>query len=82
MRKEIKKMLEKKDLSAQGAKTEFINDIYSFMMKVLDDKGKSQYKECFVRDGSSIMCNLPADYFNFFNIPENTRIEIKFIAKK
>ena len=39
MRKEIKKMLEKKELTVQGAKTEFINDVYSFMMKVLDDKG-------------------------------------------
>ena len=73
---------DKKELTAQGTKTEFIKSIYSWIMETLDKKGKSQYKDCFKIEGSSIMCYLPDDYFNFFTIPENTRIEMKFIAKK
>ena len=73
---------DKKELTAQGTKTEFIKSIHSWIMETLDKNGKSQYKDCFKIEGSSIMCHLPDDYFNTFSIPENTRIEMKFIAKK
>lgn len=73
---------DKKELTAQGTKTEFIKSIHSWIMKTLDKNGKSQYKDCFKIEGSSIMCYLPDNYFDFFAIPENTRIEMKFIAKK
>lgn len=74
--------MEKKQLTAQGTKAEFINSIYNWLMKTLEQNDKSEYKKCFTIEGSSIMCALPDEYFNLFSIPENTRIEMKFITKR
>jgi hypothetical protein len=51
-------------------------------MKILKDMGNEQYSDCFKIEGSSIICNLPPNYFNLYDIPENTKIEMKFITKK
>lgn len=74
--------MKKKELSAQSAKTEFINSIYGWLMRTLKDMGNEQYQPCFHIEGSSIMCDLPDNYFNKFIIPSGTKIEMKFIVKK
>lgn len=72
----------KEVLSANKAKAEFVQSIHHWLMLTLERNGKEEYKDCFTIDGSSIMCNLPINYFNNFDIPANTKIEMKFITKK
>ena len=74
--------MEKEKLSTQATKAEFVKSIHNWLMKTLETNGKAEYKDCFTIQGSSIMCNLPSNYFNLYEIPEGTRIEMKFIAKK
>lgn len=74
--------MEKKVLSAQATKAEFISSIYKWLMTTLEANEKEEYKECFTIEGSSIMCSLPDNYFNLYSIPENTRIEMKFVSKR
>jgi hypothetical protein len=49
---------------------------------MLKTKGKEEYNDCFKVEGSSIMCNLPQEYFAAFEIPKDVKIEMKFILKK
>lgn len=72
----------KKELSSTAAKAEFIKSIHSWLMKTLKQNDKEEYSNCFIIEGSSIMCYLPEIYFDKFIIPENTKIEMKFISKK
>ena len=72
----------KEVLSANKAKAEFIKSIHNWLMLTLERNGKSEYKDCFIIEGSSIICNLPTNYFNNFDIPANTKIEMKFVSKK
>lgn len=72
----------KEVLSANKTKAEFIQSIHHWLMLTLERNDKEEYKNCFTIEGSSIMCNLPTNYFNNFDIPTNTKIEMKFISKK
>ena len=72
----------KEILTATKTKSEFIQSIHTWLMRTLEQNDKSEYKNCFTIEGSSIMCNLPVNYFNNFDIPEDTKIEMKFISKK
>lgn len=72
----------KKELSAQSAKNEFVKSIHYWLMKTLEKNGKEEYSNCFTIEGSSIMCQLPPNYFDMYDIPVNTKIEMKFISKK
>ena len=74
--------MDKKELSTNAAKAEFVKSIHHWLMRTLEQNGKSEYKNCFTIEGSSIMCQLPQDYFNLYSIPENTMIEMKFISKR
>lgn len=74
--------MDKKELSAQAAKTEFVKSIHNWLMNTLKQNGKEEYSDCFTIEGSSIMCNLPDNYFNLYTIPTNMKIEMKFIVKK
>lgn len=74
--------MDKKELSAQATKTEFVKSIHHWLINTLKQNGKEEYSDCFTIEGSSIMCQLPADYFNLYSIPANTKIEMKFISKK
>ena len=69
-------------LSARATKDEFIKSIHTWLMRTLEQNDKSEFKDCFTIEGSSIMCNLPENYFNLYDIPANTKIEMKFISKK
>ena len=69
-------------LSAQATKMEFINSIHNWLMRTLRERGNEQYCDCFKVEGGSIMCNLPSNFFDRYDIPAGTRIEMKFIAKK
>lgn len=72
----------KETLNATKAKAEFVKSIHTWLMRTLDQNEKSEYKKYFTIDGSSIMCELPDNYFNSYNIPPHTKIEMKFITKK
>ena len=74
--------MDKKELSTNAAKAEFIKSIHNWLMRTLEQNNKSEYKDCFTIEGSSIMCNLPTNFFNNFEIPAGTKIEMKFISKK
>ena len=74
--------MEKKELNAQGTKVEFIKSIHKWLMRTLKENGSEQFCDCFTIEGTSIMCQLPPEYFNEFSIPANTKIEMKFISKK
>lgn len=69
-------------LSSTATKAKFIDSIYNWLMRTLDEVGNGQYKECFQKEGSSIICSLPDNYFNNYAIPHGTKIEMKFISKK
>ena len=72
----------KEVLNASKAKAEFVKSIHNWLMRTLEQNNKTEYKNCFTIEGSSIMCELPVDYFNNFEIPTGTKIEMKFISKK
>ena len=72
----------KKLLTAAATKAKFIDTIYNLIVYILKKKNKDEYIDCFVKEGSSIMCHLPANFFMNFDIPEDTTIEIKFVTKK
>lgn len=72
----------KKELSTNAAKAEFVKSIHHWLMLTLEQNNKSEYKKCFTIEDSSIMCQLPQDYFNLYSIPAGTKIEMKFISKK
>lgn len=72
----------KEVLNANKAKAEFVKSIHNWLMHTLEQNNKAEYKNCFTIEGSSIMCELPTDYFNLFDIPAGTKIEMKFISKK
>ena len=72
----------KEVLSANKVKAEFIQSIHHWLMLTLERNGKEEYKDCFTIKDSSIMCTLPTNYFNNFDIPAGTKIEMKFISKK
>ena len=72
----------KEVLNSTKAKAEFIQSIHHWLMLTLERNDKEEYKNCFTIEGSSIMCNLPVNYFNNFDIPTDTKIEMKFISKK
>lgn len=74
--------MSKEMLSSAKAKAEFIRSIHKWLMRTLDENGNGQYKENFKIEGSSIMCDLPSNFFSAYDIPENTRIEMKFVSKK
>ena len=74
--------MEHKELSATATKTEFVKSIYNWLMRTLEENGNGEYISCFTLEGSSIMCNLPDNYFQNYSIPHNTKIEMKFISKK
>lgn len=74
--------MSKQLLNAQQTKKEFVQSIHNWLMRTLDDRGRSEYKDCFTIEGSSIMCELPQCYFSQFDIPAGTKIEMKFISKK
>lgn len=69
-------------LSAQATKNEFVKSIHNWLMNTLKQNGKEEYKDCFTIEGSSIICQLPQNYFDKYDIPSNIKIEMKFIAKK
>ena len=72
----------KEVLNANKTKAEFVKSIHNWLMRTLEQNNKAEYKNCFTIEGSSIMCNLPTNYFNNFDIPSGTKIEMKFISKK
>jgi len=74
--------MEKKELSIQATKTEFVKSIYNWLIDTLKQRGHEDCINCFTIEGSSIMCSLPDNYFLSYSIPANTKIEMKFIAKK
>lgn len=74
--------MDKKELSTNAAKAEFVKSIHNWLMRTLEQNNKTEYKNCFTIEGSSIMCELPTNYFNSFDIPAGTKIEMKFISKK
>ena len=74
--------MDKKELSTNAAKAEFVKSIHNWLMRTLEQNNKAEYKDCFTIEGSSIMCQLPQDYFNLYSIPANIKIEMKFISKK
>lgn len=75
-------MSEKRTLNANETKKEFIQSIHRWLLDTLDRVGNGDYKHCFTVQDSSIICDLPVEYFTRFNIPENTKIEMKFITKR
>ena len=74
--------MSKKELSTNATKAEFVKSIHHWLMNTLKQNGKEEYSECFTIEGSSIMCKLPQNYFNMYDIPADTKIEMKFISKK
>lgn len=74
--------MEKEKLSTQAAKNEFVKSIHNWLMNTLRQNGKEEYSDCFTIEGSSIMCSLPSNYFDRYDIPAGIKIEMKFIAKK
>lgn len=74
--------MEKEKLNATATKTEFIKSIHNWLMITLRKNGKEEYSDCFTIEGSSIICCLPPNYFNLYDIPANTKIEMKFVTKK
>ena len=75
-------MSEKRTLNANETKSEFVKSIHNWLLDTLDRVGNGAYKSCFKIEGSSIICDLPPEYFTHFNIPANTKIEMKFITKR
>ena len=56
--------MNKKTLSVNATKAEFVKSIHNWLMNTLEKNNKADYKDCFTIEGSSIICQLPQDYFN------------------
>ena len=74
--------MDKQKLNVQATKKEFVKSIFKFLQETLKRNGNEAYSDMFTITDSSIMCKLPPEYFDTFEIPENTLIEMKFISKK
>lgn len=74
--------MENEILNVTQTKQKFLDSIYRGLMRLLEENGKPEYKDCFYIEGMSIMCNVPDDYFDNYAIPQGTKIEMKFINKK
>lgn len=72
----------KQTLNAQAAKKEFVKSIHNWLTRTLDERGHGQFKENFLLQDSSIMCEIPSCFFDNFEIPEGLKIEMKFTVKK
>lgn len=74
--------MSKEMLSAQATKNEFVKSIHHWLDLTFQRNGTPEYIKNFNIEGSSIMCELPPNFFNLYDIPANTKIEMKFIVKK
>ena len=74
--------MSKEMLSARATKEEFIKSIHHWLDLTLQKNGTPEYIKCFTIEGSSIICNLPTNFFNSYDIPAGTKIEMKFVSKK
>ena len=69
-------------LGVNATKNMFVNSIYNWLIATLKKVGNGDYTDMFKIEGSSIICNVPTNYFSRYSIPEGTKIEMKFINKK
>ena len=74
--------MKKELLTPTKAKNEFVNSIFKWLIDTLKKNGHEKDVSMFTKEGSSIMCTLPSYFFDKYEVPEGTRIEMKFIAKK
>lgn len=74
--------MEKQILTAQEAKKRFMVSVYNMICDTLRRGKHEDVVSNFRLQDSSIMVDIPADFFLGYDVPENTKIEIKFIAKK
>ena len=72
----------KEALGVNATKNMFVNSIYNWLIATLKKVGNGDYTDMFKIEGSSIICNVPTNYFSRYSIPEGTKIEMKFINKK
>ncbi len=72
----------KTHLNAQETKKKFVNSIHRWLNNTLKANGHEEFQKNFYIQDSSIMCELPACYFNDAEIPEGIKIEMKFTVKK
>lgn len=72
----------KEMLNTTKTKIEFIKSIHHWMDLTFQRNGTPEYIKNFTIEGSSIMCELPENFFSNFDIPTGTKIEMKFISKK
>ena len=72
----------KEALGANATKSMFVSSIYNWLIATMKKVGNGDYTDMFKVEGSSIICNLPDNYFSRYSIPAGTKIEMKFIAKK
>jgi len=74
--------MKKEVLGVNQTKAEFVKSIHGWLMRTLKSLNREEYQKCFKIEGSSIMCKLPDNYFDNYEIPSGTCIEMKFISKK
>jgi len=74
--------MKKEVLGVNQTKAEFVKSIHDWLMRTLKSLDREEYQKCFKIEGSSIMCELPDNFFDNYEIPSGTRIEMKFITKK
>lgn len=70
-------------LNATATKTMFLKRVAGILQAAVDKSPNAdRLQNLFVVEGSSIMCNIPDDFFELYEIPANTKIEMKFVTKK
>lgn len=71
--------MDKKAYTTQEAKMAFMQSMYGYLQRTFAEHNVPNFLTI---EGSSIFVNLPSDFFTQYTVPENTRFEMKFIAKK
>lgn len=72
----------KTTINQQTAKKYFTESVYKTLRKQLVENGNQAYEDMFELKDGQILATLPPDFFNLYNIPENTKIAISFTVKR
>ena len=62
--------MKKEVLGVNQTKAEFVKSIHGWLMRTLKSLDREEYQKCFKIEGSSIMCELPDNFFDNYEIIE------------
>lgn len=69
-------------ITRQKAKIMFMESVYKSLCKQLADNGHTGRQDIFKLDNNKITVDLPNDFFNLYEAPENTKFTLTITANR